>query len=392
MTIIFITFQSIPFINKVPAEYIAYFTPKRPILIGGLAPNEIHTNARTASFLTARIKSHRWYKKVLKNRDPLVVSLGFRRFETCPVYYMEDHNLRQRMLKYTPENLHCQMSFRGPLAKQGEAFCAYQCTTDHKRINFRIAATGVVLESNKSTHIVKKLKLIGSPASIYKNTAFIKDMFTSSLEVSKFIGAKIQTVSGIRGHIRKVVRHPDGHFRAAFEDKIKMSDIVFCKTWVDVKVPEHYRVVDDRTLKTGIQWFGMKTVGELRHEKKLSVPVKKDSNYRPISERPEKVQFKKLQVPKKITAALPFKNMPKNVTEGRKVLSSHEKLMQQVVLRKTTDERKANMLINASGMIMNMKKRKRKLENQDRLAKRRKEVEKMKERKAYNQKQQKLGF
>merc|ERR1712110_1049745 len=127
-----------------------------------------------------------------------------------------------------------------------------------------------------------------------------------------------------------------------------------------------------------------KTVGELRHERKMSVPVKKDSNYRPVSERPDRPEFRKLQVSKKVTSALPFKNMPKHVKEGKRVLSAHEQLMRQVVLRKTSDERKANMLINASGMIMNMKKRKRKLENNDRLAKRRKDVEKMKEKKIYN--------
>ena len=92
---------------------------------------------------------------------------------------------------------------------------------------------------NSQFKVMKKLKLIGEPYKIMKNTAFIKGMFSSSLEVAKFTGASLKTVSGIRGSIKRVVKDParNGAFRATFEDKILMSAIVFCRTWYGVDVP-----------------------------------------------------------------------------------------------------------------------------------------------------------
>lgn len=79
-------------------------------------------------------------------------------------------------------------AWRGGAPSDGTTVCL--CTdacNAHELQDFRIAATGVVLELDKSADIVKKLKLTGYPMKVFKNTAFIKNMFTSPLEVARCV-------------------------------------------------------------------------------------------------------------------------------------------------------------------------------------------------------------
>ncbi|KAK5118725.1 hypothetical protein LTR85_007931 [Meristemomyces frigidus] len=333
---------------NVPYEFVENFDPRFPLLIGGLQPTE-----ERMGYVQVRIKRHRWHKKILKTNDPLIFSLGWRRFQTLPVYSIHAERIRHRMLKYTPEHMHCTGTFWGPLAAPNTGFCAVQ-SFSNKNPGFRIAATGVVLNVDEGTEIVKKLKLTGHPYKIFKNTAFVKDMFSSSLEIAKFEGAGIKTVSGIRGQIKKALSKPEGCFRATFEDKVLMSDIIFLRAWYPVRPHRFYNPVTN-LLEGGDgmgTWAGMRLTGQVRAEKNMPTPKEKNSHYRPI-ERQER-HFNPLRVPRKLQADLPFKSQivkmkpQKKETYAQKravVVGGEEKvarrLMQQVMtLRKEKSEKR----------------------------------------------------
>jgi len=299
-------------IDNIPSEFVESFNPIMPLVIGGLTPQECNQG-----FIRCRFKKHRWHKKILKCNDPLIFSIGWKRFQSIPVYSMEDQNGRHRYIKYTPQFMHCFATFYGPQVPPNTGVLAIQRLSGNIP-GFRIAATGVVLELDESFKIVKKLKLVGTPTKVFKNTAFITGMFNSDLEVNRFEGASIRTVSGIRGQIKKALHEGQpGSFRATFEDKILMSDMVFCRTWMPVEVKKYYNPVTSLLHSDGVDgWRGMKPKAQLHLENQVPIEVNPDSIYKPI-ERPEK-KFNKLLVPKSLEASMPYASKQKIETKRKK--------------------------------------------------------------------------
>ncbi|XP_037790016.1 ribosome biogenesis protein BMS1 homolog [Penaeus monodon] len=299
--------------TKFPCEFITNFDSSYPVIVGGLLDNESNMG-----FVRVRIKVHRWYPRILKNKDPLILSLGWRRFQTLMYYAKREDNFVMRSLKYARKYLHVEAMFWGPVTTIGTGFVALQNIAERVS-EFRIAANGVVLETDQSCKIVKKLRLLGTPEKIVQKTAFVKDMFHTETEIAKFVGAKVQTQSGIRGILKKAHGHK-GLFRATFEDIIKMSDVIVLKTWVPLVLTQYCSTM--RTLllspKEKAEWQGMRTVAQIKKAKGIKNEVNPDHLYTPITQRRDYVPLP-LKVPKALQKDLPYNMKPKVTPKSKKV-------------------------------------------------------------------------
>lgn len=211
------------------------------------------------TILQGKVKKNKWHKKLLKTNEPYIFSVGWKRFQSIPVFSSKTPEIN-RALKYSFQHGFSAINFFGSIVPPGTGFSIYSETGD-----FRILANGNIMDVTGEHKLVKKLKLLGYPKSITGNTVVVKNMFTSDLEVAKFKFAKLKTASGLKGTVKNAIGKK-GDFRASFEGEMLMSDIVVLRCYVNFPIFKYVIPVNNlygdweklRSLKEIREDFGIK--------------------------------------------------------------------------------------------------------------------------------------
>ena len=103
---------------EIDKEISRKLEPTYPVVLCSLKHQETGL-----AFLRVKLKKHRWYPHVLKNKDPLTMSIGWRKFQSIPVLTMEDETgnseATMRQIKYTPKFGFCYSVFYSPMYPVG---------------------------------------------------------------------------------------------------------------------------------------------------------------------------------------------------------------------------------------------------------------------------------
>lgn len=134
-------------------KYKAFLKMKSDI---PLILTRINLGEDNKGFIKIRFKRHRWYSNLLKSNDPIIVSSGWRRYQSLIVFSTEDQNERMRFLKYTPQHDFCYGVFYGNFCLQNTGAIFLQTIRNDLK-KFRIAGSGIVLEMNKSFDVLSFL-------------------------------------------------------------------------------------------------------------------------------------------------------------------------------------------------------------------------------------------
>lgn len=211
---------------KLPLKY----NPRQLLILGGCLVGEMRP-----SVLSGKVKKSRWLTSDLKSNAPYFFSIGWCRFQSLPLF-ARDGKLIKYLRSALPANF-SEIVLFGPTVPAGTAFFLFSTTG-----RGRILGTGQVLDAAGGCGVKKKLKLVGYPTQITGNNVIVESMFSSAGEASRFVNARISSVSGLRGVLKTPVGH-SGMFRATFEGPILKSEILFIKTYVPIEPLRYFQPI-----------------------------------------------------------------------------------------------------------------------------------------------------
>lgn len=209
-----------------------------PFVIFGLLRHE-----HKKSVINFTITRNTEYDAPVRSKDPMLITLGFRRYLCRPVYSQHGRSRRgnnvHKFERFLPHGAAAAVgSIYAPVTFGGASIPVVLMrprseTQEHGYDEHGVSAeqtphlvgAGSLLDASPTRIVAKRIVLSGHPFKVHKKTATIRFMFFNSDDVRFYKPVTLHTKYGRTGHIRESLG-THGYYKAHFDGPLSQLDTV----------------------------------------------------------------------------------------------------------------------------------------------------------------------
>ncbi|CEG62997.1 hypothetical protein RMATCC62417_00215 [Rhizopus microsporus] len=208
-------------IHNVPVEAFQSYDRARPFIVFGLLQYE-----HKMSLLNIQIQRDNAYEEPVKSKDPMVMHMGFRRYNVRPIYSQNTNKGSNNVHKFE-RFLQLGRSYvatvYGPIAF-GKTPVMFYKETENKNEPI-LVSTGTFMDVDVKRIIAKRIILSGHPFKIHKRSAVVRYMFFNVEDIYWFKPVQLTTKYGRVGHIKESLG-THGYMKCVFDGTLTQQDTV----------------------------------------------------------------------------------------------------------------------------------------------------------------------
>lgn len=228
------------FVSDVPAETYRLYCQSmetktiKPFIVFGLLPHE--QKMSILNFSVTRPRHEENENIVIKSKDKLLVSCGFRRYVNAPIYSQATNGSLHKFERFFPNGQTVIGTVYAPVSYQPCPVLLFNLVKkqenapDEQPSYPQLVATGSVQSMDPTRMLIKRIVLTGPPTRIHKSsrhkhTAVVRYMFFNPEDIEYFKPIELKTKYGRRGHIIDSIG-THGAMKCGFDKTIQSMDTV----------------------------------------------------------------------------------------------------------------------------------------------------------------------
>ncbi|KAL9557881.1 hypothetical protein MBANPS3_001190 [Mucor bainieri] len=208
-------------ISNVPLQAYEAYDRTRPFILFGLLQYE-----HKMSLINLQVQRDNAYEETVRSKDPMVMHMGFRRYNVKPIYSQNTNkgtNHVHKFERFMKMGRSYVATIYGPVVF-GKMPVMFYKETDN--VNEPIlVSSGTFMDVDVKRIIAKRIILSGHPFKCHKRSAVIRFMFFNVEDIYWFKPVQLTTKYGRVGHISESLG-THGYMKCIFDGTLTQQDTI----------------------------------------------------------------------------------------------------------------------------------------------------------------------